>query len=190
MTVTAADGTEIFSGETSASNADGMLASIPVPQLSFTTVPGRLLVQMDISDASGRVIDHDVRDLSIAEFTGALAFGTAAVYRARTMPLLRAIADGRAEAAPVAARQFSRAEQLLLRLPIAGAAAADAVVTAALESRFGSALRTVTVTRVSPELVQVELPLAGLASGGYALAFDAVSGDATARSRVEFTVTP
>jgi VWFA-related protein len=188
MTVTTLEGTPIFSGQTNASEGDRLLAAGAPPQLSFDAPPGRLLVQLEIQDTSGRVLDRDVRDLVVTPFDDPLAFGTPAIFRARTMPALRAIAEGRTAAAPVAARQFSRAEQLLVRMPLASRDG-GATVTASLESRFGAKLRTVPVVR-SGSSVEVQLPLAGLASGGYALAFEAEGGGATTRTRVEFTVTP
>lgn len=191
LAVTTLEGTPVFSGSTSASGGDAIVAAGQVPQLSFDVSPGSLLVRMDIYDASGRIVDHDVRDLVVARFDDPLTFGTAAFYRARTMPALRAIAEGRSSSAPVAARQFSRAEQLLVRMPVASrGGGADLTVTAQLESRFGSTLRELPVTQVSPSLVEVQLPLAGLASGGYALAFEARGGGAAARARVDFAVTP
>jgi VWFA-related protein len=190
MTVTTLEGTPVFSGSTSASSGEALIPAGQVPQLAFEVSPGSLLVQMDIYDAAGRVVDHDVRDLVVTRFDDPLAFGTAAFYRARTMPALRAIAEGRSRSAPVAARQFSRAEQLLVRMPLTIRGGGDVAVTARLESRFGSTLREVPVSRVSPAMVEVQLPLAGLASGGYALAFEARGPGASARARVDFAVTP
>ncbi len=190
MSVTTLDGTPVFAGTAAASGRDGLVAAGQRPQLVFDAAPGPLLVQMQILDAGGRVLDRDVRDLMVGGFDDPLAFGTAAVFRARTMPALRAIAEGTRDATPVAARDFSRAEQLLVRVPLSGRAGDEAAVHAQLESRFGSTLRDIPITLATPSLVEVQLPLAGLASGGYALVFEARAGTANARTRVEFTVTP
>jgi hypothetical protein len=90
----------------------------------------------------------------------------------------------------VAARRFSRAEHLLVRMPVEDAGNRTAVVTATLQSRFGATLRQLDVIRRDRSTADVQLPLAGLASGGYALAFEARDGDASARTTVDFVVIP
>jgi hypothetical protein len=102
-----------------------------------------------------------------------------------------AIADGSLMAAPVASRQFSRAEHLVFRIPVSSGGSAP-VVTARLQSRFGAALRELTVSNApsSTTVFQVDLPLAAFASGGYMLEFSARSSQGSAIDRIEFTVTP
>jgi len=146
---------------------------------------------MEVLDLAGRVLDRDVRDLAVAGFTKPLAFGTAAVFRSRTNREFKAIADGSLIAAPVASRQFSRAEHLVFRIPVSTGGAAP-VVTARLQSRFGAALRELPVSNApsSTTVFQVDLPLAAFASGGYMLEFSARSSLGSAIDRIEFTVTP
>ena len=152
-------------------------------------MPATLLVQMEVMDAGGRVLDRDVRDLVVTAFTAPVSFGSASVYRARSARELRGVEEG--NASPVASRQFSRAEHLVVRIPVAGAGAA-ATVRARLQSRFGSRLRDLPVRDAGPDEggVQVDLALAGLASGEYALEFEAQGERGTAVARVEFAVTP
>jgi VWFA-related protein len=191
ITVSKMDGTEIFAGALGPSGTDRDFVTTERPQVSFDSAPGTLLVQMDVLDPAGRVLDKDVRDLRVGGFPGPLAFGTTAVFRSRTNREFRAIADGTVTAAPVASRQFSRAEHLVFRLPVVTAGELP-TVTARLQSRFGGALRDLPTTTApdAPRVFQVDLPLAALASGGYAVEFSARGAGGSAVDRVEFTVTP
>lgn len=182
------DGVEVFAGEATASLGEVTPDGVSRSHLSFETLPARLLVQLDVLDLTGRVLDRDVRDLPVTAFEGAVALGTASVYRARTMRDLRLLAESRDGASPVAARQFSRAEHLVVRLPVASPAGPR--VTARLMNAFGGQLRAVPTTTPHTGVVQVELPLASLASAAYVLEFAATSGSSTALERLEFTVTP
>jgi len=188
MAVTTMDGTPVFQGEVSPSGRDAAVASQP-QELAFDAVPATLLVQMDVMDAGGRVLDRAVRDLVVTSFTALVTFGSPAVYRARSARELLGIGEGRTP--PVASRQFSRAEQLVVRIPVSGAGVAS-TVRARLQSRFGSRLRDLLVHAVdiADGAVQVELALAGLASGEYALEFEAPGERAAVVARLEFAVTP
>jgi VWFA-related protein len=191
IAVTTMDLAPVFSGVTMPSGRGSVVVSVERPQLQFDAAPGTFLVQMDVLDAAGRVIDHDVRDLVVAAFRGPLKFGSAAVYRARTARELREILDGDAATAPVASRQFSRSEQLVVRVPVISRDG-EPTVTVRLQSRFGAAMRDLPVTRVGTmkDAVQVELPLAALASGGYMIEFAAHSATSAVTDRLEFVVTP
>ncbi|MGC4082326.1 MAG: VWA domain-containing protein [Vicinamibacterales bacterium] len=191
MTVTTMDGDQVFTGEALPAGRDAIVPSAIGPKLTFTSTPGPLLVRMDILDVSGRVLDQDVRDLSVAAAAPGIGFGTASVYRARTMRDIRTLNESPESVAPVASRQFSRAEQIVVRVPVI-AGAAQPTVTARLNSGFGQTLRALT-TADAPgvaDVVQVDLPLASLASGRYIVEFTARSGASAAVERVEFVVTP
>jgi len=191
MRVSTMDGVEVYSGTSGPSGTERDFGVSEQAQMAFRAKPGTLLVQMEILDLAGRVLDHDVRDLVVAPFTKPLAFGTAAVFRSRTNRDFRAIADGTVIAAPVASRQFSRAEHLVFRIPVSSGGAPP-VVTARLLSRFGAPLRDmpVIIAPSSTTIFQVDLPLAAFASGGYILEFSARNDGASAVDRIEFTVTP
>lgn len=68
MAVTTMDGTPVCQGGVSPSGRDAVVAS-QRPELAFDAVPATLLVQMDVMDAGGRVLDRDVRDLVVTSFT-------------------------------------------------------------------------------------------------------------------------
>jgi hypothetical protein len=113
MRVSTMDGVEVYSGSAGPSGSDRDFGISEPSQMAFSATPATLLVQMEVLDLAGRVLDRDVRDLAVAGFTKPLAFGTAAVFRSRTNREFKAIADGSLIAAPVASRQFSRAEHLV-----------------------------------------------------------------------------
>ena len=189
MSVTTAEGDPVFEGVVAASGGRAAGAVAAPARASFTSPPGRLLVQMVIEDASARLLDRDVRDLMVTSFAEPLVIGTPEVRRARTARDRQRIA---ADDAPVAvSRQFSRTESLLVRIPVSGASG-EPVVSARLVSQPGSVLRTFVPTPVAsrPGSFEVELPLAWLAMGNYALEFSAASGGARAGERLAFRVTP
>lgn len=191
MSVTTMDGTPVFDGTTGPSGRGASLAPGERPELTFNATPGTLLVQMDVLDPAGRVLDHDVRDLTVAAFPKTVAFGTAAVFRSRSLRDVSAILADSAAIAPVAAREFSRAEHLVVRIPLVHEGA-EPDVTVRLQSRFGAAIRDLTATRVATigTTIQVDLPLAPLASGRYALVFSARNSLGSATESVDFGVTP
>ncbi|MGE0448651.1 MAG: VWA domain-containing protein [Vicinamibacterales bacterium] len=187
MRVTTLSGEPVFSGRVGPAGV-ALASSGEVPRLSFDADVGRLLVQMDILDGAGRVVDRDARDLVVGRFREPIAFGTPAVLRARTARELRPLLAGE-DAVPTVSREFSRADHLILRIPLVGDAAE---VRASLASALGGTMRDLPVTRLSsdPGVAQVDLPLAGLASGGYVVRLEAVTGGARASDRVAFTVRP
>jgi len=188
-TVTTADGDSVFEGVVAAASGSGAGASAAPARASFTSAPGRVLVQMVIEDASARLLDRDVRDLVVTRFVDPLVIGTPEVRRARTARDLQRMA---ADDAPVAiSRQFSRTESLVVRVPVSGASGTP-TVTARLVSQPGTVLRSFEPVPVDtrPGYFEVQLPLAWLAIGNYALEFSASSGTARAGERVAFRVTP
>jgi hypothetical protein len=90
---------------------------------------------------------------------------------------------------PAAAREFSRNERLLIRLPVYTAGAAPEV-SARLVSRFGGVMRELAVTRADAgDWYQVDVPLAGLAMGDYTVEFSASTADGRVNDRVAIRVT-
>ena len=179
MKASKVDGTKIFEGN--------------VPPLTsaavFETPPGRLRVEMSIRDADERLLDTDIRDVIVGALAGPVEIGTAEVLRSRTARDYRAL-DADPDAVPVAARDFSRAERLLIRVPAYGSGGQFAV-TATLQSRFGKTMRDLGVEAMSTTGVyQLDLPLAALAAGDYSVEIVAKSSAGQAKEVVNFRVTP
>lgn len=187
------DGTEVFDGmlqSVTSGLGSQSVASFTVP----STLPtGRVRLQMSIEDASARVLDTDVRDVVVSAWKNAVAFGTPRVYRTRTAREFQGV-EHDPEAVPSASRSFSRVERLLVRVPVytaGAAAAAPPTVTATLLNRTGQVMRTLTVTAtVAPGPFEVDVPLAGLAAGEYAVQWRAIRGADDVLETVPFRVTP
>jgi hypothetical protein len=145
---------------------------------------------MAIKDATSRVVDRDVRDLVVGGFRGPVTLGSSEVLRARNAREYQALAVD-PEATPVAARQFSRTERLLIRMPVFTVAAAP-TVTARLLNGAGGAMRELAVSPVPtrPTAYQVDVPLAALATGTYTIEWTARTAGGEATDSLPFRVTP
>ena len=83
----------------------------------FDVMPGRMRLEMSIEDSSAPAIDTDVRDFLVGDLRAPVAVGTPEVLRARTATDVRAI-EANPDAVPVASREFSRGERLVIRVPV------------------------------------------------------------------------
>lgn len=188
MVVTTLDGEPVFDGVvlpatgSITGRGEGMRAVFDAPA-------GRLLVQMSIMDLSNRVLDRDVRDVVVGGFPGPVSLGTAEIFRARTAREIEALlADP--DAVPVAARQFSRRERLIVRVPVYGAGTPS--VSAKLVSAFGSVMRETAATALPAqrELYQVDFALSPFAPGHYTIDIEAHTAEGTASDRLAVRITP
>ena len=183
------DGTILFEGPVAPTGAGAIDEPGVTPsRISFATPAGRVKLRMAIQDAAGQPLDSDVRDLVIRDLKGPVSVGTPEIVLARNARELRTV-EAQASA-PVVSREFSRAEELLVRVPVyAGDAHAD--VTAHLLGRSGQVMRQLP-TAPHGALRGVEaftLPLAGLAVGEYTIEVTAQTDRGEASDRVTFRVT-
>jgi hypothetical protein len=189
LTASNADGTPIFEGAVAPAGAASSADSAGDPlRIVFDAPPGRLRLQLRIEDALSNVVDTDVRDLVVRSLNAPVTLGSAEIIRARTARDVRALA-GDADAVPTPVREFSRTERLLIRVP--AYAPEQPAVSARLVSKPGAAMRSLTVTESPlPDVYQIDLPLAGLASGSYVVQLIVKSGAGEARDELAFRVTP
>jgi VWFA-related protein len=189
LTAKAADGTVLFEGPVAPTGP----AAIDDPAVTssravFDIAPGRLRLRMAIQDAASTLLDQDVREMSIRDLRGDVAIGTPEVLRARNAREFRSL-DAEA-AVPVASREFSRTEHLLIRFAAYGPGGAAPAVSARLLARTGQQMRELPVAPAStPGANAIDLPLAGLAAGEYTVEVKATSGRGDARDRIGFRVT-
>ncbi len=190
LTVTTLDGQPVFDGVVRAAGTQVSATAEERSRVSFQTAAGRLLVQMSIQDVAARVVDREVRDLVVDGFPGPVSLGTAEVLRARTAREQQALAAD-PEAMPVAARQFSRAERLIVRMPVFTSGEVPRV-SARLVSSFGGVMRQLTAspTPSRPGVFQFDLPLAALATGAYSVELQASTSSGEARDSLPIRVTP
>jgi VWFA-related protein len=154
----------------------------------FEVPPGRIRLEMSIQDSSAAVIDTDVRDIVVGDLRAPVSIGTPEVLRARTARDVRAL-ESNPDAVPVASREFSRSERLVIRVPVyAPNQAPD--VTATLINATGQTMRPLTVQPPSDGGTRalIDLPLAGLAPAEYAVSIVAVSPAGQAKDTLKFKI--
>ena len=155
----------------------------------FEVPPGRIRIRMSIEDAGLQVIDLDVREIVVRDLHAPVVLGTPEILRARNAREFRTL-NANPQAVPVASREFSRMERLMIRVA-AYAPDGSPTVSARLMSRTGQAMRSLAV---SPPVTpggqnEIDLPLAGLAAGEYLIELTATSPAGQAKDQVGFRVT-
>jgi VWFA-related protein len=189
LTAKSSDGTVLFEGPLRPTGPAMIDAAAGTPsRAAFDAPPGRLRLRMEIQDAAGQVLDQDVRDVSIRDLRGDVAVGTPEVMRARNAREFRTL-DVDA-AVPVASREFSRTERLLIRFAAYASADTPPAVSAKLLGRTGVPIRELAVVpSATTGDLAIDLPLASFAVGEYVVEVTAKSGARDATDRVTFRVT-
>jgi hypothetical protein len=136
-------------------------------RLVFETAPGEVEVRLTV-EGPGGTLDQELSTLDVPDFTvPEPRLGTPRVFRGRTVAELRALAAN-ADAVPIALREFSRTERLLIRFDAYGPGGAPVSPTAALLNRGGDRMAEIPVTAAPVGGThQIDLGLAGLAPGEY-----------------------
>jgi hypothetical protein len=145
-------------------------AAATAPQrIVFDTAPGRVELRMTVQEAgSGGTLDQEIRTIDVPDFTAPQpSISTPRVFRARTARELQTVqADG--NAVPVATREFSRTERLLLRFEAYAPGGEQPAPTAALLNRAGQKMSDVPVTAAAAGGThQINLGLASVPAGEY-----------------------
>jgi VWFA-related protein len=153
----------------------------------FDAPPGRVRLRMSVEDVAAQVLDSDVRDVAVPDFRRAVVIGTPAVLRARNAREFRLLDED--AAVPVASREFSRTERLLIRFPAYGPSGSSPSLSAKLLSRMGQAMRDLRIATSAGGDNEIDLPLAGLAAGEYTIELTATSPAGEAKDRFGFRVT-
>jgi len=189
LTALTPDGNVIFEGPVAPTGAGTVEeAGTPPSRATFEVPPGRVKLRMAIQDAAAQPLDRDVRDIVVGELTGAVAIGTPEVLRARNARELRTLEEQKS--VPVVSREFSRAEQLLVRVPVYSALDARASVSARLIGRSGQTMRQLdaSTTASQGDVDAFTLSLAGLAVGEYTIEVTAKSASGEATNRLTFRI--
>jgi VWFA-related protein len=155
--------------------------------VTFEAPAGRLDVRLAVESAeNGETIDQQTVSLDVPDFSSAaVALSTPRVFASRLAAELRAAASD-AAAVPVARREFSRSERLLIRFDAYGQA--PAVSAALLNSSGGRMTDVPLVPAQAGGTHQLSLPLGSLAPGSYVIEVIARSGDGQARELVPLRV--
>ena len=148
-------------------------------------------LKVSVEGAGSEVLDSETRELTVPDLTvPQTTLGTPELFRARTVREYEQL-KGDQTAVPIAVREFSRTDRLLIRVSAYGAGSSKPALTARLLSRAGQAMRDLPVTAPVPPsgTPQIELPLAGIAPGEYLVEINATGEGGDAKELVGFRVT-
>ena len=154
----------------------------------FEAAPGPLRLRMKIQDATRQEIDSDVREIVVRDLRGVVAIGTPEFLRARNAREFRTL-DSDPEAVPLSSRQFSRTERLLVRFSAYAPDGRQPSVSARLLNRIGQPMRSLDVRSAADGEHEIDITLAGLATGDYQLELTATSPAGHATEVLGFRVT-
>jgi VWFA-related protein len=156
--------------------------------VSFSAPPGQLELRLSVENSHGQVIDSTTQALTLPDYgKTSVSFGTPRVFRVRTQREMMQLRNN-LDAQPVATREFSRAERLLIRVDAYAPAGATPEVTAKLLNRAGNSMADVPVVAQDGKPFQIDLPLASLAAGEYVLELDAKGVAGSAQQMIGFRV--
>ncbi|HEY7186508.1 MAG TPA: hypothetical protein VH436_08170, partial [Vicinamibacterales bacterium] len=160
-------------------------------RLVFDAPPGKLELRMTVEAAgSGGTLDQEIRDLAVPDFTAPQsALSTPRVYRARTAREFTALAADTA-AVPIAARDFSRTERLLIRFDAYGPGTEKPQPTAVLLNRSGGKMADVPIAvGAAGSTHQIDLSLASVPTGEYLIEITVKGGGSEVKELVPLRVT-
>ena len=159
-------------------------------RVTFEVQPGPMRLRVSVEGNSAQVLDSEVRDITVPDLTSPLTMlGTPEVLRART-PRDYQQMKADPDAVPVATREFSRSDRLLIRVPVYGPANTVPATTARLLNRAGQSMADLPVGQVPapPNGRQIELSLASLPPGEYIVEVKATGEGGEAKSLIGFRV--
>jgi VWFA-related protein len=166
-------------------------SSLRVPsRVTFDVNPGKMQLRVSVEGAGSQVLDTEMREITVPDLTSALpTLGTPAMLRARTAREFQQLRTD-VDAVPLATREFSRIEHLLIRVPTYGPGGTAPALTVHLLNRSGSAMQELH-SEPAPKTgeQQIDLPLAALPPGEYVVEIKAGDQDGDAKELVAFRVT-
>jgi VWFA-related protein len=155
----------------------------------FDAEPGELQMRLSIEGAAGQVLDTEMRDVTVPDFTAtAVSLSTPEVLRARNALEFRAV-SGNPDSVPTAGREFRRTDRLIVRFEVYGAEGTTPTVAVRLLNRGGTPMSDVPVQQKTGAQRWVDLPLSSLAAGDYLMEIKATAGDKEAKQLVAIKVT-
>jgi VWFA-related protein len=159
--------------------------------VSFDVNPGKVQLRLSVEGAGSQVLDTEIRELNVPDLTAPQAtLGTPAVFRARTLRDYQQVKTD-PKAVPVATREFSRTDRVLVRVPAYGPGDTAPKLTVKLLNRAGQPMSELP-SGPAPAAGehQIDLPLAALAPGEYVLQIQATAEGGDAKEElVAFRVT-
>ena len=162
-------------------------------RVTFDAAPGKVQLRVSVEGAGAEVLDTEMREITVPDLTSTdTRLGTPAIFRARTIPEYNRIKTD-ADAVPVAAREFSRTDRLLVRVPAYGPGGTTPGLSVHILNRAGQAMNELTAapsaTSTTGNQMQIEMPLANLPPGEYVLEIKTTGDGREAKELVGFRVT-
>lgn len=189
LTAQTPDGTAIFRGAVATSPAPSTAAESAPTRAVIDAPPGRLRLEMSITDARSRLLDRDIRFLEIPNlYVSGVIIMAPEIVRTRTARQFRELAED-VDAYPTPSREFNRFERLLIRVRAYGPGEAPPHVTATLVNAIGQRLYAIQRAQEALDgLMQFDLPLSVLARGAYSIEIAAGEGQLRTSQMVPFRV--
>jgi len=157
--------------------------------VSFDVDPGKVQLRVSVEGLASDVLDTETRELTVPDLTSPQALlGTPAVFRARTLRDYQQLKTD-AAAVPIATREFSRTDRIVIRVPTYGPAGTKPSLSVHLLNRAGQSMSEIPAT-ASPrdDEQQIDVPLSALAPGEYLVEIKATSASGDAQELVGFRV--
>jgi VWFA-related protein len=172
--------------------ADGAPGTRGPGRITFDADPGSLQLRIAVQGESGaETVDTDVREIKVPDLTTPQpAISTPAVFRSSNAHQFKDL-TAMADPVPTAAREFRRTERLLIRFEAYGPGNSIPEVTARVLNRGGKPMADIPVQQ--PQGVakpyQLDLPLAGFASGEYLVEIKAKAAEGEVQELIPVRVT-
>ena len=165
-------------------------ATEAVSLVEFDASPGTMQMSLAIEGEAGRVLDRDLDEIVIPDFTGPdVAFSTPAFVRARThMEWLDLVEDW--TVVPSTSRSFRRTERLLLRFEVYAPGDVRPDVKARLLNRGGGSVVPLDIQPADDgRAYQVDIYPANLPPADYVVELEATTPESETIELVAFTLT-
>ena len=186
ITASSSDGKQLYKGRVPEEAAAAAAAT--GGSVQFEGPPGPLQMKIVVEGQRGQVVDSVSRELTLPDFTRVqVGLATPRVFRGRTVRDLNAI-KANPDAVPVADRDFSRTDRLLVRLEAYTPGGSAPAMTARLLNRGGGKMADLPVQAGQGGAGDIELPLSSLAAGDYLIEINAKSESGTAQELIAFKV--
>src|SRR5205085_1355282 len=141
-------------------SAPGGVAAASGSTVTFEAPPGKMQLRVAVEGAASEVLDSEIRDIVVPDLTAPqTALATPEVFRARTARELQQLKSD-SKPLPIAGREFSRTERILIRVPAYSPGTQPPQVTARLLNRAGQAMSELAVAPGPAAVPQIEVPLA------------------------------
>lgn len=188
------DGQALFRGKVPAdegqSPAPAASSANKGSAIEFDAPPGRLQLRLSVEGGGGQVIDSDMIDVTVPDYTAPqVTLTPLEVLRARTAIEFRQLSAD-PNPTPVADREFRRTERLLIRFTATAPGDTTPQTVARLLNRAGQPMSELPSKPLegAARRFQVDLPLASLPAGDYVLEVKGATDGSEAKQFLGFRV--